>query len=76
MSSVLSNFVIMEQQPSTRLCLKNVPLEITKEQLKQKFFKELDMDIKTAIHFPKKLFRHEDNVKIAFIQFNTINGKV
>jgi hypothetical protein len=63
------------QQPSNRLCLRNVPIELTRIQLKEKFFKELVMDIKKDFHFPKNLYKREENLKIVFIQFATVNGR-
>jgi hypothetical protein len=57
----------------TRLYLKNVPSDMTKNQLKDAFFSDLE---NIDVHFPKP----KNNVnlydtKLAFIQFATANGK-
>ncbi|KAG5676809.1 hypothetical protein PVAND_006617 [Polypedilum vanderplanki] len=57
-----------------RLYLKNVPAEITKNQLKNIFFKDLD---NLDIHFPKNQKTIIPDKKVAFIQFSTPNeGKL
>lgn len=61
-------------EPSNRLCLINVPIYMTKIQLIERFFKDLGIDQK-LINFPKSLFRKEEETKVGFIQFQTINGK-
>lgn len=60
-------------EPSNGIYLKNVPLDMTSLQLKEKFFKDLDMDVKSDIVFPKKLSSLEKKTRVAFIQFATIN---
>lgn len=59
-------------EPSENVCLINVPMDLTKTQLKEKFFKELDLD-QSKLHFPKAHFKKEWNTKLCFISFATIN---
>lgn len=60
-------------EPSSRLCLINVPIYMTKIQLIERFFKDIDFDQK-LINFPRSLFKKEEETKVGFIQFETING--
>lgn len=61
-------------EPSSRLCLVNIPLDMTKVQLIERYFRDLEIDQK-EIKFPSSLFRKEDKMKIGFMQFATINGE-
>lgn len=54
----------------SRLCLKNIPSHMTKDQIKSRFFKSLD---KVEVFFPKKLFEQE--TRIGFVQLGSDNGK-
>lgn len=63
------------QEATSSLCLVNVPLEMTRIQLKDKFFKQLIMDDK-RIEFPKKLYNQDRETKIGFIHFMTVDEAI
>lgn len=60
-------------EPCENVCLLNCPMELTKLQIKNKFFKDLDLDPNSKINFPKAHMKHEWGTKLAFINFATIN---